>query len=176
MFLDKSKGGKEGACEPLVFWLLALPPPLKSQRRRDRCSGGGSASDEESGARSRGPPVSHLWRTWSITGICPTNKRLQITFKSIITDSVSTQTSNSDWTFHSLIFCFNLFRSNDVPRNVENVSRPQNCNIFSTQAKRIINLLLLNHFYPVISERKRRIIVYGLVTRYGPQSVASATG
>ena len=41
------------------------------------------------------------------------------------------------------------------------------------------NLLLLNNFYPVIvptcSKRKRRIIVHGLVTRYGPQSVASAS-
>ena len=47
------------------------------------------------------------------------------------------------------------------------------------QAEQIINLLLLNNFYPVImtgSKRKRRIIVYGLVSRYGPQSVASASG
>ena len=29
---------------------------------------------------------------------------------------------------------------------------------------------------PTSSEIKRRIIVYGLVTRYGPQSVASASG
>ena len=38
---------------------------------------------------------------------------------------------------------------------------PQNCNIFSvylsiTQAKQIINLLLLNHFYPVTSYRRIR--------------------
>ena len=42
-----------------------------------------------------------------------------------------------------------------------------------TQAKQIINLLLLNNFYPVIStssKRKQRIIIHGLVTRYGPQS------
>ena len=46
-----------------------------------------------------------------------------------------------------------------------------------TQAKRIINLLFLNNFYPVMSyrtsskrKRKRRIIVYSLVTRYGPQT------
>ena len=43
----------------------------------------------------------------------------------------------------------------------------------------MINLLLLNNFYPVISyrrvrEKKRRI--NGLVARYGPQSVASASG
>ncbi|KAF3423979.1 hypothetical protein E2986_12756, partial [Frieseomelitta varia] len=42
--------------------------------------------------------------------------------------------------------------------------------------KQIINLLLLNNFYPVISyrwveKRKRRFIVYGSVTRYGPQSI-----
>ena len=51
-------------------------------------------------------------------------------------------------------------------------------NIFSiaylsiTQAKQIINLLLLNNFYPTIY---RRVIVYDLVRRYGPQSVASAS-
>ena len=44
----------------------------------------------------------------------------------------------------------------------------------------MINLSLLNNFYPVIlyrrvRNRKRRIIVYG-VTRYGPRSVASASG
>ena len=46
-----------------------------------------------------------------------------------------------------------------------------------TQAKQMINSLLLNNFDPVISttwKRKQRIVVYGLVTRYGPQSVASA--
>ena len=73
--------------------------------------------------------------------------------------------------------------------HVENLLS-QNCNIFSVssvfkyipRAKQIINLSLLNHFYPVISvtstslKRKRRIIVYGLVTRYGSQSVASARG
>ena len=44
--------------------------------------------------------------------------------------------------------------------------------------KQIVSLLLLNNFYPVISHQraqKRRIIVYGSVTRYGPQSVASAS-
>ena len=57
-----------------------------------------------------------------------------------------------------------------------------------TQAKQIINLSLLNHFYPVVSYRrvkkkkkgkgkgKRRITVYGSVTRYGPQLAASASG
>ena len=45
----------------------------------------------------------------------------------------------------------------------------------------MINLLLLNNFYPVTSlptssKRMRRIVVYGLVTRYGPQSVAGASG
>ena len=42
----------------------------------------------------------------------------------------------------------------------------------------MINLFFFNNFYPVIpinSKGKRRIIVYGLVTRYGPQSVVSAT-
>ncbi|KOX80860.1 hypothetical protein WN51_05280 [Melipona quadrifasciata] len=29
---------------------------------------------------------------------------------------------------------------------------------------------------PTSSKRKRRIIVYGLVTRYGPQSVTGASG
>ena len=43
------------------------------------------------------------------------------------------------------------------------------------QAKGIINLLLFNNFYPVSSKAKRRIVVYGSVTRYDPQSVASAT-
>ena len=45
------------------------------------------------------------------------------------------------------------------------------------------NLLLLDNFDPAISilhrqvqkERRRRIIAYGSVTRYGPQSVASAS-
>ena len=36
-----------------------------------------------------------------------------------------------------------------------------------------INLLLFNNFCLVI---QRRIIVYGLITRYGPQSVARASG
>ena len=45
------------------------------------------------------------------------------------------------------------------------------------QAKQIINSLVLNHFYSVMSypvrrRKKRWIIVYGLVNRYGPQSVA----
>ena len=77
--------------------------------------------------------------------------------------------------------------------HIENILS-QNCNIFSvlsifkyntgkTNDKFIslfLSLLLLNHFYPVIShrrvsKRKRRIIVCGSVTRYGPQSVASAS-
>ena len=45
----------------------------------------------------------------------------------------------------------------------------------TTQAKQTINILLLNNFY-LSSKRKRRIIVYGLATRYGSQSVASASG
>ena len=52
-----------------------------------------------------------------------------------------------------------------------------------TQAKQIINLLLLNnllsseyHMISTISKRKRRIIVYGLVTRYGRRSVVGASG
>ncbi|KOX71901.1 hypothetical protein WN51_03046 [Melipona quadrifasciata] len=52
--------------------------------------------------------------------------------------------------------------------------------IFKYNPGKMTNLLLLNNFYPVISYRpvrkeKRRIVVYGLVTRYGPQSVASAS-
>ena len=51
-----------------------------------------------------------------------------------------------------------------------------------TQAKQIINLLLLNNFYPVIydirvqKESDELLYIYGLVTLYGPQSVASASG
>ena len=41
--------------------------------------------------------------------------------------------------------------------------------------KQILNLSFLNNFHPVISKRKRRITVYGSVTRYGPQSIASVT-
>ena len=45
----------------------------------------------------------------------------------------------------------------------------------------MINLLLLNNFCPVVSHGRVQkesdgFIVYGLVTRYGPQSVASASG
>ena len=46
-----------------------------------------------------------------------------------------------------------------------------------------MNLLLLNHFYPAMSHRRAQkekesdeFIAYGSVTRYGPQSVASASG
>ena len=44
-----------------------------------------------------------------------------------------------------------------------------------------INLLLLSNFYPVISYRRVQkisdeLLFYDLVTRYGPQSVASASG
>ena len=50
----------------------------------------------------------------------------------------------------------------------------------TTQAKPIINLLLLNHFYPSdvtpTSSIRKRQIVQGLVARYGLQSVASASG
>ena len=50
-----------------------------------------------------------------------------------------------------------------------------------TQAKQMISSLLLNHFYPVIShrhefKRKRRIIVYGSVARYGPRNQLSEWG
>ena len=38
----------------------------------------------------------------------------------------------------------------------------------------MINLSLLDNFFPVMSYR--RIIVYGSVTRYGPQSAAGASG
>ena len=44
----------------------------------------------------------------------------------------------------------------------------------------MINLLLLNNFYPMIHRRIEKesveLLYYGLVTRYGPQSVASASG
>ena len=50
------------------------------------------------------------------------------------------------------------------------------------QVKQIINLLLLNNFYPMVSydiDEFKRIAtnysIYSSVTRYGPQSVASAT-
>ena len=50
----------------------------------------------------------------------------------------------------------------------------------TTQAKQIINLLLLNNLYLMISYRrvqKESDELYTvLVTRYGPQSVASASG
>ena len=50
-----------------------------------------------------------------------------------------------------------------------------------TQVKRIINLLPLDNFYPAISYRRVRnesgeLLYMVLVTRYGPQSVASASG
>ena len=64
----------------------------------------------------------------------------------------------------------------------------QNCSILSvlsifkyiTRAKQTINLLLLDHFCPVISCRRVRkesdeLLCTDSVTRYGPQSVASAT-
>ena len=48
------------------------------------------------------------------------------------------------------------------------------------KAKQIINALLLNSFYRVLSyrrlTRKRRIIVYGLVTRYGPSTSCQRKG
>ena len=63
----------------------------------------------------------------------------------------------------------------------------QNCNIFSvlgiTQAKQMINLSLLDNFYPVTSYRRVRkkkketkLLYTVLVTRYGPQSVAQRKG
>ena len=42
-----------------------------------------------------------------------------------------------------------------------------------TQAKQIINLLLLGNFYPVMYrsiQKRKRILIYGLVARYGPQT------
>ena len=68
----------------------------------------------------------------------------------------------------------NSLRWNDVPRT-SRIFFSQNCNIFSTlvyliqvylsitQAKQIINLLLLGNFYPVmlpINSEMRRIVVY----------------
>ncbi|CAD1480804.1 unnamed protein product, partial [Heterotrigona itama] len=43
------------------------------------------------------------------------------------------------------------------------------------KVKQIINLLLVNNFYPMISYRRvekesDEFIVYGLVTRYGPRT------
>ena len=92
----------------------------------------------------------------------------------------------------------NLLHWNDVPRTSRTFC-PKNCNIFSvlsisnyfvaifnynyiynciiTQAKQIINFLLLSSdVVPTSSKRKRRIILYGSVARYNPQSVASAIG
>ena len=50
----------------------------------------------------------------------------------------------------------------------------------TTRAKQVINLLLLDHFYPMVSQeqvqKKRKTTsycIYGLVTRYGPQSAGS---
>ena len=40
----------------------------------------------------------------------------------------------------------------------------------------MINLLLLNNFYPASSKRKRRIIVHDLVTRYGPRTSCQRKG
>ena len=80
----------------------------------------------------------------------------------------------------AIVITFNLLRWNDVSRT-SRIFFFQNCNISSvssiTQAKQIINLLLLNNFYPVVSYRRVQkksdeTVVYGLVTRYGPQSVA----
>ena len=61
-----------------------------------------------------------------------------------------------------------------------------NYNIFKYNPRRTNNRFITSqcYFYPVTeliirtsSNRKRRIIVYGLVARYGPESVASrATG
>ena len=45
----------------------------------------------------------------------------------------------------------------------------------ATRAKQIIHLLLLNHFYPAsyrrVSKESDELLLYGLVARYGPQSV-----
>ncbi|KAF3425571.1 hypothetical protein E2986_14022 [Frieseomelitta varia] len=52
----------------------------------------------------------------------------------------------------------------------------------ASKAKELINLLLLNNFYPAISynidefkKKATRYCIRGLVTRYGPQSVTSAS-
>ena len=80
-----------------------------------------------------------------------------------------------------LIFFVNLLHWNES-LHVENLL-PQNCNNSSvlsiTQARQIINWLLFNNFYPVMSyqrvEEESDESYTVLVTRYGPQSVASAT-
>ena len=71
---------------------------------------------------------------------------------------------------------------------VDNVSAVSKYgNIFSvltiTQAKQIINLLLLNNFHPVMSydidqfeKGSDELLCTVLVTRYGPRSIASASG
>ena len=53
----------------------------------------------------------------------------------------------------------------------------------ATQAKQMINLVLLNNSYPVdiipTSSKEKEsdeFIVHGSVARYGPQSIASASG
>ena len=75
----------------------------------------------------------------------------------------------------------------DVPR-ASKIFLSQNCYIFSvlkilkynpgrTNDKFITSRSFLSSdITPTSSNRKRRIIVYGLVTRYGPQSAASANG
>ena len=75
----------------------------------------------------------------------------------------------------------NLLRGNNVPRTSRIFC--SKIAIFSqfqvylgiTQAKQVIYYI---YYFLIISisKRKRRIIVCGLVTRYGPQSVASASG
>ena len=53
-----------------------------------------------------------------------------------------------------------------------------------TQAKQVINLLLLDNFYPVyqflsyrrVQKESDELLYTVLVARYGPQSVASASG
>ena len=101
--------------------------------------------------------------------------------------------TSSKWKQRIIVFGRSLWSAISCQRNVVNLQRTSRifCTkiaMFSrfqvylsiTQAKQIINLLLFNHFhsamsYPTSLKRRRRIVVYGSVARYGPQSVASAT-
>ena len=83
----------------------------------------------------------------------------------------------------------NLLRLNDVLRTsrifclkITIFPRYIYLGIFKYNPGETNNKFILNNFYsvyrfniPMSSKRKRRIIVYGSVTRYGPQSVASAS-
>ena len=85
-----------------------------------------------------------------------------------------------------IVLEFNLLRWTDVPCTLR-IFCPKNCNIPSvssifkynpgkTNNKFITSQSFLSSdITPTSSKGKRRIIVYGLVTRYGPQSVATAS-